>query len=396
MMKKLLSLFLAVLLLLTCNLSVAEEGNAVKAKLLSLWAEYLAIQDAMLHDDLVVCDALIALDTSRTWEQMLRTRAAVAAAMSNRSALGGLTLSEPLTTSEKIELITLGVDVDPFVMDMEGLNDYLGIELSTLLEFNLTLIGDSFDIKSLSWSRDWAVLKKATVEDNAIYLCLMTNHLLNTLGYTEQAVSFWAQMDEKYPTIAKYKDAFTSNDDALYNTVDAHLTKMEDDQVKHSAHAGKGEHMLNTMKYAMETGSDYFTKKNMIVYEGAPVKLPLAPWWGELGKDIFAYYTLDAESNMIRITMDSDLSVTPDVEVVQTSGVAKQDVLDYAAYLMDIGLQASSLSGNEANEEPFSVTLRKGSIMLIVRWNNGSASVWNVGNRVMFVPDWYVILANQK
>ena len=37
-----------------------------------------------------------------------------------------------------------------------------------------------------------------------------------------------------------------------------------------------------------------------------------------------------------------------------------------------------------------------GSIMLIVRWNNGSASVWNVGNRVMFVPDWYVILANQK
>ena len=81
---------------------------------------------------------------------------------------------------------------------------------------------------------------------------------------------------------------------------------------------------------------------------------------------------------------------------MQTAGVAKQDVLDYAAYLMDIGLQVSSLSGNEANEEPFSVTLRKGSIMLIVRWNNGSASVWNVGNRVMFVPDWYVILANQK
>ena len=375
---------------------MAEMDVSPKEKLLSLWTEYLAIQDAIIHDELLVCDALISLDASRTWEQMLRTRAAVAAAVTNRSLIGNRYLNESLTEYEKLMLVMMNVDVDPFVMDMEGLNDYLGIELSTLLEFNLTLIGDSFDIKSLSWSRDWAVLKKATVEDNAIYLCLMTNHLLNTLGYTEQAAAFWAQMDEKYPTIAKYKDAFTSNDDALYNTMDAHLTKMEDDQVKHSAHAGKGEHMLNTMKYAMETGSDYFTKKNMIVYEGAPVKLPLAPWWGELGKDIFAYYTLDAESNMIRITMDSDLSVTPDVEVVQTAGVAKQDVLDYAAYLMDIGLQASSLSGHEANEEPFSVTLRKGSIMLIVRWNNGSASVWNVGNRVMFVPDWYVILANQK
>ena len=153
---------------------------------------------------------------------------------------------------------------------------------------------------------------------------------------------------------------------------------------------------MDSMLYAMETGSDYFTKKNMIVYEGAPVKLPLAPWWGELGKDIFAYFTMDEKANMTRITMDSDLSVTPDVEVVQTSGVAKQDVRDYVAYLMDIGLQASSLSGDEDNEEPFSVTLRKGSIMLMVRWNNGSASIWNVGNKVMFVPDWYVILANQK
>ena len=396
MLKKAVTVFLAALLVFSPIMSMAEMDVSPKEKLLSLWTEYLAIQDAVIHDELLVCDALIALDTSRTWEQMLRTRAAVAAAVTNRSLIGNRYLNESLTEYEKLMLVMMNVDVDPFVMDMEGLNGYLGIELSTLLEFNLTLIGDSFDIKSLSWSKDWAVLKKATVEDNAIYLCLMTNHLLNTLGYTEQAAAFWAQMDEKYPTIAKFKDAFTSNDDALYNTMDAHLTKMEDDLVKHSAHAGKGEHMLNTMKYAMETGSDYFTKKNMIVYEGAPVKLPLAPWWGELGKDIFAYYTLDAESNMIRITMDSDLSVTPDVEVVQTAGVAKQDVLDYAAYLTDIGLQVSSLSGNEANEEPFSVTLRKGSIMLIVRWNNGSASVWNVGNRVMFVPDWYVILAKQK
>lgn len=396
MLKKAVTVFLAALLVFSPILSMAEMDVSPKEKLLSLWTEYLSIQDAIIHDELLVCDALISLDASRTWEQMLRTRAAVAAAVTNRSLIGNRYLNESLTEYEKLMLVMMNVDVDPFVMEMEGLNGYLGIELSTLLEFNLTLIGDSFDIKSLSWSREWAVLKKATVEDNAIYLCLMTNHLLNTLGYTEQAAAFWAQMDEKYPTIAKYKDAFTSNDDALYNTMDAHLTKMEDDLVKHSAHAGKGEHMLNTMKYAMETGSDYFTKKNMIVYEGAPVKLPLAPWWGELGKDIFAYYTLDAESNMIRITMDSDLSVTPDVEVVQTSGVAKQDVIDYASYLTDIGLQVSSLSGNEANEEPFSVTLRKGSIMLIVRWNNGSASVWNVGNRVMFVPDWYVILANQK
>ena len=315
MLKKAVTVFLAALLVFSPILSMAEMDVSPKEKLLSLWTEYLAIQDAVIHDELLVCDALISLDASRTWEQMLRTRAAVAAAVTNRSLIGNRYLNESLTEYEKLMLVMMNVDVDPFVMDMEGLNGYLGIELSTLLEFNLTLIGDSFDTKSLSWSREWAVLKKATVEDNAIYLCLMTNHLLNTLGYTEQAASFWAQMDEKYPNIAKYKDAFTSNDDALYNTVDAHLTKMEDDQVKHYAHAGKGEHMLNTMKYAMETGSDYFTKKNMIVYEGAPVKLPLAPWWGELGKDIFAYYTLDAESNMIRITMDSDLSVTPDVEV---------------------------------------------------------------------------------
>lgn len=396
MMKKLMSLCFAVLLALLPVLALADSDETAKTQLLSLWSEYLAIQDEIIHDDLMVCEALIALDESRTWEQMLRTRAVVAAAMTNRSALGAISPGEGLSIEQQLRLVELGVDVDPYVITMDELNAYLDVDLLTLLDFSTNLIGYTYDIESLAWTKDWAVLKKDMAVGDAVYLCGMTNHLLNTLGDEENAASYWNEMDTLYPTLSGYRKEFNPDDASLEKFMDEYITQMEASQLALAEHVGQGEYIIDSMIYALETGSPYFSKENMIVYEGAPVKLPLAPWWGELGKDIFAYYTLDAESNMIRITMDSDLSVTPDVEVVQTSGVAKQDVIDYASYLTDIGLQASSLSGHEANEEPFSVTLRKGSIMLIVRWNNGSASVWNVGNRVMFVPDWYVILANQK
>ena len=162
MKRRLFTLLMALIMALTPALSLAEKADSAKERLLSLWSEYLAIEDKIIQDDLIVCDALTALDASRTWEQMLRTRAAVAAALSNRSALGSFSLGENLTPDEEMDLIEQGVDVDPFVMEMEGLNGYLGVELSTLLQFSLTLIGDSFDTKSLSWTKDWAVLKKAT------------------------------------------------------------------------------------------------------------------------------------------------------------------------------------------------------------------------------------------
>lgn len=396
MMKKLMSLCLAVLIALLPVLALADSDETAKTQLLSLWSEYLAIQDEIIHDNLMVCEALIALDESRTWEQMLRTRAVVAAAMTNRSALGAISLGEGLSIAQQLRLVELGVDVDPYVITMEELNVYLSDELLTLLECSTTLIGNTYDMESLAWTKDWAVLKKDMAVDDAVYLCGMTNHLLNTLGDEEKAAFYWNEMDTLYPTLSGYKKEFNPDDKSLEKFMDEYITQMEANLLAFSEHVGQGEYIIDSMIYALETGSPYFSKENMIVYEGAPAKLPLAPWWGELGKDIFTYYTLDEESKMILITMDSDLSVTPDVEVVQSSGVAKQDVLDYAAYLMDIGLNASSLSGNEANEEPFSVTLRKGNIMLMVYWNNGSASIWNVGNRVMFIPDWYAILANQK
>ncbi len=395
-MKKLISLLLAVLLGMTPVLSLAEDADAAKIKLLNRWMEYLTIQNQMLHDDLLVCDALITLEKSRTWEDMLRARAVVAAATLSRLELSEQSLGEALTSTEIISLITLGVDVDPFVMTMETLNADLEADMAALRQLSTTLLDNSLDTGSLSWTLQWAELKKNNVGNDAVWLCLMTNHLLNTLADKELAASFWAQMDKMYPVIVGYKDAFNADDDALAAMLDAHIIRMEKGLTDWAAHTGKIGYIIDTMKFAMENGMDYFTRENMVVYENAPTMLPHADWWGELGMSDFYYFTLDEDFTMIPVTVDSDLSLVPEVEMIYTYDVDKQDVIGYAAFLMDIGLEGSSLKGNEEDSEPWSISLRKGPIMLWLSWKSGRATVTNLCDAAMFAPIWYASLAKQE
>lgn len=396
-MKKLIAVILALLLALTPALSLAEEAKAEKAKLLSLWSEYLAAMDKQIRDDLLWSEAILTLARTKTWDDMLRARATVGAVTSSRSANGKTTLGAPLTAAEKNALIAAGVDVDAFVMEMEDLNSDLSMDLLTTLDISETLLGNCFDTESLEWLTGRAELDKMSAQDEAKWLCMLTNHLLNGMNDEASAASFWAVMDFLYPNIAAFKGDYVSDGEALMGLAETHIISMEKNQMEYSAYLeGVGEHMLNAMTYAMENGDPYFSKENMIVYEDAPTVMPLAPWWGEVGNDIFAAYTMDAEGSLTRLTVDSDLTVVPDVMVVQTSDVGKSEVMAYAEYLKKIGLEASSESGTEREAEAWSVTLRAGPIMLMVRWSNGNAFVWNVGPNVMFVPDWYASLSLQE
>lgn len=389
-MKKLLSLLLASLLALTPLLSLAEETPA--EKLLARWSEYLAFQDEITRETLLYCDAMSAVGQTLTWEDLLRARAAYAAATNHRSELGYMTFGAPLTSEDKAALALQNLDPEAFVPLMESVNEDLTIDLLNLLDYSSNLLVNVYDTTQLELMTEWAALKKTEAEYNALHACLFTNHLLNTLCDADAAQAWWTEMDTLYPNLSAYKEPFITDAAALEKRTDEHTTTMEGQKKAMSAHVGKQQNVLDTIKYHLEMGIDYYTLDKLVHYANVPAILPMAPWWGELGQDFFSYYILDAEGQLVSLEMDSDLSVTPQVEAIYTSGVSKADVVAYADYLTLFGLTATAVSGDETDDQPWNASLKGEGVSLSVRWHNGNATIFNIGTKAMFVPDWFILL----
>ncbi len=392
LLKRLTALILCLMLAMLPAARAENTEQSTLEKLLNRWFHYIGAQDQMLSGEIMLSDHTLTFAAQPTWDNLLRARAAAGIVREVRSDLAGRILLPELTDAEYAELALRGIMVDVAREETPELNKYASSEILELLNWSTTLHGNCFDMRSMDWLSELAALKKQSALYECRWYVITTNALLASINNDEAARAIWEQLPALYPCI------FAENPEYIPLLADTEpvaeeiITALESQLAAYQAHLGTAENELNNMYYAAYTAEPYFTKENMILIEGAPLLLPLAPWHGELGSEIFVHYTVDKDGNLIRLTAESDLNAeVPMVECIYTSDVAKSLVVSYADWLSEIGLSYTQ-SGSDSDDQPWSRTFDAGAGDLMIRWENGNASVWNIGMEVMFIPDWYAAL----
>jgi len=390
--KRFTALILCLMLFLIPAARAENAELSTLEKLLERWFQYIGTQDQMLSGEIMLSDHTLTFTQQPTWENLLRARAAAGIVREVRSDLAGRILLPELTDAEYAELALRGIMVDVAREETPELNKYASTEILELLNWSTTLHGNCFDIRSIEWLTELAELKKQSALYECRWYVITTNALLASLNNDEAARDIWEQLPALYPCIFATDPEYIP---LLADTVpvaEETITILESQLTAYQAHLGAAENDLNNMYYVAFVNEPYFTKENMLLIEDAPLLLPLAPWHGKLGGEIFVHYTVNKEGKLIRLNAESDLNTElPMVECIYTSDVDKALAVSYADLLAEIGLSFTQ-SGNDSDDQAWSRTFDAIAGDLMIRWENGNVSIWNIGMKVMFIPDWYAAL----
>lgn len=392
-MKKIALLMALMLALLPCAALADETAQDL---ILDRWMSYLKVEEEIIRDQLRVYDAVLAFNETRAWDDLVRARTAVGIAVTSRSAAGRMTLSPELTAIDRLRLESSGMDIQALMVKMKDVNACLGTDLLSLLELGMQLHDSYFGLAMLEDMVEYAGLQKEYCQDSARELCIMTNHMLNGLTDPARAESYWAELDAAVPCIAGFKGAYESDDLAVEQAYIALLEKQEDWAVRQAAYVGGIQHSLYEMEMLIAKDAKLVEDDEIVLVEGAPLKLPMPTWWLGMGDDMFFAYTISEEGDLTRMDSASPADMLPDVSVVSSRGADKAELVAYADLLAELGMKVTYESGDPADEGDWSRTLTVGRVRLSIRWSGSTGYLWNFGNEAMFVPTWYMRALNQR
>ena len=388
------------LLLAMLMMALPAMGHAASStadKLLNRWSSYLSALEQLISAQLRAYDAILAFDQSRSWDDLRLARAAVGIATTARSEIGRVTLTPGLSATDIARLEAEGVDIQPLIIEMDGLNADLAGDLAAMLEMGVSLYESVFADSMMTLDVDYAALMKQRYEEEARYACLLTNHMLLGVNDENRAAAYWGMMDFMYPTLASCKQPWQTDDAVLEEMAVRSIEALEAWTEAYNAHTGRQEHALNVLLDLVEKEATLVQDGEIILIEGMPTALPYPAWWGDMTRDMFFYYTLDEEGSMQRMDASTEPGTLPDVSVVATRRTVKADVIAYADLLVELGMRTYSEKGSPEDEGEWSRTIVLGEIQLILSWNNGTAYLWNLQDSASIcVPTWYMQILNAR
>ena len=380
-MKRILTLLLA-LVMLCAPAALAEETPM--EKMLTAWHAYLDVQEERLACKMAAYNAAAAFTESRHFTHLIKARSVYAGssyALVNLIYNG--TPANPLTAMEAARMTMQGKDLTAFGLILEACTEGLYNDWIILDSQQLELYMPWYTEESLQGLAELMKVHQEYGLIDAAHICLMTNALYLMMEDGEQ---LWAAMPASWPTLASAQQSYALTEEEIEHglmeieerikIVDAELVRI----------AGEDENIVNRMAYDIMQGDASDLSAGAVPLAGIPVVAPMIPWVG-LASDSFTFFRMDDDGNLLATAWNDPLDGYILLCQITTENVKKEAVVAWAEQLKELGAVCTYEEGDPADKLGWMCNLNRDTSRLMISWEDGKASVLDVGCQVFFGLD---------
>lgn len=341
-MKKTICILLALLLALSAGLSAGASDMTVTERFLTDWINLAYAKYDRLTQENFTLDAIIAYNESRSWDDLVRARAACTYTVKLVAHYAEQTLAQSMSADDYRALMAQGLDVGDVRVEYDLYNSVEREELRTVVlqrwkgHYLPCLIELGFYDGVATRLADGAQIVRRANLLELRYLYLVNNIILLEMP-PEDAKRLTDTVDAYMPELTTlYAQPFASANDAL-NELSRTVEELEEVEL-----AGI-EHTADMYVY-MEN----LTFEDAITLEGQPPLLPSPVFWdAEAGEALYYWKAEGGETTTVSRRMNMD--VIPNCVTYQMPGVTVEAYRMYIIELIGYGRKPDSLNDTAAS-----------------------------------------------
>ena len=335
-----------------------EELSAARERLNLHWEEYLDFRETLDSTILWAIEGIDPYAQNPTWDNLLRARAAAAAAWNALKKVQAPSSTVDAQTLEvlhdyKEELVPVQDHLSSAALDLTDARNFL-----TQMRYNLE---DLFLYKTdVAATQKHIALRRQTLTGYSRYVSLLTNHLYRTWGMADR----WEPLMARCPTLAAHSQPWENNAKLLDTLADQALDQYTTAALGFSALNVLGETSLDALNQVDQFGNWAPLKSLIEIPQGMPAVWP-GPFWVQEPSQIH-YFVPGEEGKNTILHAGDDLSRLPTSVFYYYDYVTREE---YDLYLQDLKDCGATLLSEDTEEGGVMTFAFLNDSVLVAEWN---------------------------
>ena len=382
MAKKLLSLFL-VLLLLTPFSALPESNDAIFNEL----GNYLLYADRLLEDELFAIRYVEKFNESRTQDDLLSARCALTSSLNE---VTGMALPEmSMTEDEYFSYMIEGAEVETLALLYENLSTIREERVLTLMSMLDTMTTDVYFEPALDNLMEKTEKYRLDVEYDALDLVYMTNYLLIQLKNGGKIGDFWNVIKEETKVLCLYMDHFYDEIDVLPDLASENLDRMKKNIDEIDVLGGFDEYFLDITMEAIQKNDVSVFKNNRTEIHAEGAVFPMPEWEGMFDA-VYQYIFSEPGTDRLYLhSMGQEILTPPDRIKITVPGVTIDDMQMYLDSLTLLEYNPVYEFSSQGDEITLYLMAEKDGGMLMIIWNEAETLLYLQPPVISLVPYLY-------
>lgn len=347
---------------------------------------YVCVSETLYKNVLWVLDVFDQFDKDRKWENLQLARAALSIARLNNAALQFPEMK--MAVSDYTALMDRGVDVSFLEDGQESFEDDQTYYKNSCINLQYAIMDDVFIEEDWLLRRERGTIYRDMIESEMQYLANTVDWVLSSLGDDGISANLYDLMEKNCPlTRAKQASVLKSPEKIEDETavLRNHIKALRNDR---SEVNGAHRHRQNVLKEYLEKGDYAAIGAGLMEISGLPLVIPYPAWYGE---QIDYYYWKENGEVTELPAPGTVLERIPDTFLTKSSGVTREDVLEYQEELEEAGL---TCSGSTNKNGKLFILYKYGESVFSIIWENDEARIFMTENPICFAPFWYLPAKN--
>jgi len=367
------------------DLVLSSESGKEEAitHLLTVWSDYLQVNENMYASQLWAVDYAEEYLNSADWKDLTKARTACIASARYLTELS-MTESD-LTVDEYLILANAGMDTTYQTMEFESVPTFLEQTHTQIRDRLLvSLESDIFFENMTGVLKDEISLMRRTANCLCAYYCTITNFMLLDIGDEELACSYWQSMEESYPTLCAQRTDWIDDKEILLDTVTGILDEYEGLQTDFSKIISMLDADLYNMKQIVENNDMEKLLSCRHAMTNVPSLLPLPQWYNPDKTGYLAFIYNEDESMTYPEsgdTLDKDFYGM----YLQVENIKKEQLEEY---LLSVQPLADLMWKNE-DEASNTWYVAMPDYTVSFTWEEDTLTILFHEQDVTFAPTWY-------
>lgn len=360
------------------------QTSASADHLLSVWSDYLRVQEEMYASSLWALDYTEQFLDSKDWKDLVKARTACIASARFLSELS--MTEEDLSDEEYTALAEAGADSSFQSMEIEALPEKVGDEhdfvrnhLLERLESGVFLTGETEVLReTLAFHREY-------IEKLCESECLTVNYLLLTLGDQEGARGFWGKMPEEYPILSAGHPDWDGSETNLEKRMEQCLDQIEESTLSQADSQAALSAEAYNIKKIVESNDFKKLREEAFAVKNAPELLPMPEWYDPENAGYLSF--LHEKDGSLAYPESGDrLEEGADGVYLQIEGLSAEAIERYVSGVNGQNVAKAVRKDKEADVWDIVMT----GYAVRISLEGSTATVIFDGEDVTFVPEWYI------
>ncbi len=381
---KLTAFCMTAVILLFVN-GCASSTDDARERLLTVWSDYLRVQDEMYASELWALDYVERYLDTGDWNDLAKARTACIVSSRFLSELS--MTEEDISDEEYLILAKTGMDVtyqsaefESVFADVENEHTFVRNRILETLEGGVFL---SVDIGFLERAVN---LRKEYISYMCQCECISTNYLLLSYGDEENISAYWDELPEKYPALCAGRQEWNDSEAALEKNMDLCLDAIDDAMAEQADLLSAMGADLYKMTKVIESGDENAVKEwtdQAFLMENTPKLLPMPEWYSSETAKYLSFVTEKDGTILYPETGDALQDASYGV-YMEIPDISADEIHDYAD---EVQAFAEAVWKSEEMDE-WNIKMPDYTVQITVE--GGTATVLFDGADVTFVPVWYL------